>query len=555
MSKNSEQNSTTIPKELNKPPYDTEILESFEYFLSQEKTQDNLIHNLINDYKSKTSTIKQDGKTVEVTKPGSLSFKTVFSLVGSFLKAPRKTWNLLKFYRKQEEYNTPEFQTALLNSDKTWDFVDRTANNLEKVSTLMTNMGVDLFQEGKPLDQQGMRRIKGALKNPEFTSAIKDLAVASRQPNPNYLELSTKLLDAIDKAPNASAFLSEKGKSIQEYISSSVESQINQESALRKKWNELSKNPNKQKERIEKIKFLKSAGITGELYEEAMENGKLPKTLKENIAEYGLQTNDLNNVLKIVPILLDSPGELKEVINSVNKGEYSDIARQIIDLAENKPEIKEYLNENKEIFGKIVNTMLQSNEHFANSGLGGQIYNLVPALFNNPKALNEIIDIYDKGDYVAMAPKIFGLIENDPDIREYFVENSQGFENMTTSIIQDTINQSKESLQKENIEWQKLDNESKRNYLDNDPKWKDYSDLEKDRMVKRGQLQHLGETLSMYGIDEKDLGTISHIAMLTLNNPKHVSAVLGDFAKGDFTNMTQNVLTLFEESPEVNKYL
>ena len=555
MSKNSEKSSKTIPQDTVTPAYNTQILKSFEYFLSQEKTQDNLIHNLINDYKSKTTTVKQGGKTVEVTKPGALSAKTVLSLVGSFLKAPLKTWNLLKFYRNQDKYNTPEFQTALLNSDKTWDFVDRTADNLENVSTLMTNMGVDLFQEGKPLDQKGMNRIKGALKNPEFVTAIKDLVITSRGQNPNYLELSSKLLGTIDKAPNASAFLSEKGKSIQEYITSSVESQINQDAALRKEWVELSKNPNKQKERIEKIKFLKRVGITGKPYEEALQNGALPKTLKENIAEYGMQPQDLNNILKIVPILLDSPGELKGVIDSVNQGKYSDIARQVIDLAEEKPEIKEYLNQNQEVFGKIINTMLQSNEHFANSGLGGQVYNLVPALFNNPKALKEIIDIYDKGDYVAMAPKIFGLIETDPNIRNYFAENSAGFEKLTTAIIQDTIKQSRESLKEESIEWKKLDPEAKRLYLDNNPAWKDYSDSAKDRMVKRGKLQDLGETLSMYGIDEKDISAISHIAMLTLNNPKHVSAVLGNFAKGDFTNMTQDVLTLFEESPEVNKFL
>ena len=555
MSKNANEDSPTELQEPLKPPYNPQILESFEYFLSQEETQDNLIHNLINDYKSKTTKVKQGGQTVEVTKPGALSTKTVLSLVGSFLKAPFKTWNLLKFYRNQDKYNTPEFQTALLNSDKTWDFVDRTADNLENVSTLMTNMGVDLFQEGKPLDQKGMSRIKGALKNPEFISAIKDLAVASRGANPNYLELSSKLLGAIDKAPNASAFLSEKGKSIQDYITASVESQINQDAALRKEWSELSQNPNKQKERIEKIKFLKRVGITGKAYEEALQNGTLPKTLKENIAEYGMQPKDLNNILNIVPILLDSPGQLKGVIDSVNQGKYSDIARQVIDLAEEKPEIKEYLNENKEVFGKIINTMLQSNEHFANSGLGGQVYNLVPALFNNPAALKEIINIYDKGDYVAMAPKIFELIEKDPDIRNYFAENSAGFEKLTTAIIQDTIKQSRESLKQENIDWQKLDSKAKRNYLDNNPAWKDYSDSAKDRMVKRGKLQDLGETLSMYGIDEKDIGSISHIAMLTLNNPKHVSAILGSFAKGDFTNVAQDVLTLFEESPEVKKFL
>ena len=100
----------------------------------------------------------------------------------------------------------------------------------------------------------------------------------------------------------------------------------------------------------------------------------------------------INSVLKIVPILLDSPGELKKVINSINQGKYSDVAKQIISLAEDKPGIKGYLNENQEIFRKIVGTMLQDNKYFANSGLKEQIYNLVPVLLDNPKALNEIID-------------------------------------------------------------------------------------------------------------------------------------------------------------------
>ncbi len=172
---------------MDKSTYNPKILKSFEYFLSQEKTQDNLLQNLINDYRSRTSIVKKDGNAIEVTKPGALSAKTVFSLAASFLKSPFNTWNLLKFYQNQKKYNTPEFQTALLSSDKTWDFVDRTANNLEKVSSLMTNMGVDLFQEGKPLDRVGMSLIKGALKSPEFIATIREIAIASKQQNPNYL--------------------------------------------------------------------------------------------------------------------------------------------------------------------------------------------------------------------------------------------------------------------------------------------------------------------------------------------------------------------------------
>ena len=555
MSKNFEKDSTASQRESDKPAYNPKILKSFEYFLSQEKAQNNLLQNLINDYRSRTSIVKKDGKEVEVTKPGALSARTVFSLATSFLQSPFDTWNLLKFYINQEKYNTSEFQTALLNSDKTWDFVDRTANNLEKVSNLMTNMGVDLFQEGKPFDSKGMSLIKDTLKSPEFITTIKEIAIASKQQNPNYLELSSKLLGAIAKEPNASAFLAEKGKSIQEYIELSIEAQIEQETAIRNDWDSLSQNPDKKQERKEKIKFLKRLGITGEAYEEALQKGKLPKTLKENIAEYGLQTKDINNVLKIMPVLLDSPGELKKVIVSINQGKYSDVARQVISLAENKPEIKEYLNENQAIFGKVIVTMLQDNKYFANSGLGGQVYNLVPMLFDNPKALNEIIDIYDKSDYLAMTQKIFELIEKDPRIREYFVENSAGFEKLTSAIIQDRIAHSRENLREENIKWQKLNTEEQSAYLDNNPNWKNYSESAKNRMIERGTLQDLGETFSFYGIDEKDIGVISHIAMLTLNNPKNANAALADITKGDFTNLAQNIFTLFEEVPAVNSYL
>jgi len=103
----------------------------------------------------------------------------------------------------------------------------------------------------------------------------------------------------------------------------------------------------------------------------------------------------------------------------------------VIDLAEKKPEIKEYLNNNKEIFGKIIDKMMNSNEQFAASGLGGQVYDLAPALFNNPTALKEIITLYDQEKYYEIAPKIFDLVATDPNIKAYFSKNSQGFEALT----------------------------------------------------------------------------------------------------------------------------
>lgn len=54
---------------------------------------------------------------------------------------------------------------------------------------------------------------------------------------------------------------------------------------------------------------------------------------------------NISIIFNIVQILLHSPRQLTGFIDSVNQGEYADIAAQVIDLAEEKLEIKEYLNE------------------------------------------------------------------------------------------------------------------------------------------------------------------------------------------------------------------
>lgn len=114
MSKESEENNATKLKNTDKQGYNPKILKSFEYFLSQEKDQDNLLQNLINDYRSRTKIVKQGGKEIEVTKPGALSTRTILSLAGSFLKSPFNTWNLLKFYQNQKNIILLNFKRLCL---------------------------------------------------------------------------------------------------------------------------------------------------------------------------------------------------------------------------------------------------------------------------------------------------------------------------------------------------------------------------------------------------------------------------------------------------------
>jgi hypothetical protein len=531
------------------------MLEVFEYFLSEKESQNNIINNLVKDFSQGAKILKDDGAIDWGTFLSKISMPTIISVANSFLSAPFQTIKLLDFYRNQAKHNTPEFQAALLESEATWGFVDRTADNLEKVSTLMTNLGVDIFDEGNPFDASGMEKIKGALKNPDVISVLKELSIATIQPNPNYLELSSKLLDMLDKAPNPSAYLKEKGESIQKYIVSAVNKQISQETEMQKKWDALLKLPQSKSLDNKKVKFLKEHGIAKELHDKILESNEIPKKFTDNLTKYGLKSTDINRILDIVPILLNSPGELKGMVDSINEGKYSNVVRQIIDLAETKPAVKGYLNNNKEVFANIIGNMMKDNKQFVDSGLSGQVYNLLPALFNNPKALNEIIDIFDNGDYSKMAPKIFDLISNDPEIKKYFSKNSKGFEKLATIMIQDSIAQNQEKIAAETKDWKNLDVKARRLYLDTDSKWKDISDTEKESMMKNEKLQDLSDTLSKYGVTNADIGAIAHVAMLTFDNSKHISTILEDMNKGDYTNMTKDIFNLFAESKEVREYL
>jgi hypothetical protein len=196
-------NTSPATEELNlAPKYNVQMLHALEHFLSKDKAQTGLIQNLIKDYQPKITITKATGKDQQVSTPGSISWGTIWKVAKSFLKAPVQTYRLLSFYQNQEKYNTNEFQQALIKSDKTWKFVDNTVDNLENINTLMVNMGVDLFHEGNPLDNKGMKHLQSALRTPEVTTALKDLAILSLHPSANNMELASKLIAMISKAPS-----------------------------------------------------------------------------------------------------------------------------------------------------------------------------------------------------------------------------------------------------------------------------------------------------------------------------------------------------------------
>ncbi|AFC71219.1 hypothetical protein MC5_04575 [Rickettsia australis str. Cutlack] len=60
-----------------------------------------------------------------------------------------------------------------------------------------------------------------------------------------------------------------------------------------------------------------------------------------------------------MPILLDNPESLKKVFDGFIKGDYTGIAKELVMFTKDNPEIKKYLNDNKEILTGILDKTLK----------------------------------------------------------------------------------------------------------------------------------------------------------------------------------------------------
>ncbi len=60
-----------------------------------------------------------------------------------------------------------------------------------------------------------------------------------------------------------------------------------------------------------------------------------------------------------MPILLDNTESLKKVFDGFVKGDYTGLAKELVMLTKENPEIKKYLNDNKEIFASILDKTLK----------------------------------------------------------------------------------------------------------------------------------------------------------------------------------------------------
>jgi len=148
---------TTQEKQDKALGYNEKMLKAVEYFLSQTPKEANIFVNLIKDLQSKKGVTGIP-----------LSFGTIWLIVKSCVFAPREVSQLFSFALDITKYNTPEFQQALITSDKTSAFIKSTVSDFDFIADTLKDH--DLLNDG------GMELMKNGLSNEVVIKSLLDIA-------------------------------------------------------------------------------------------------------------------------------------------------------------------------------------------------------------------------------------------------------------------------------------------------------------------------------------------------------------------------------------------
>ncbi len=110
-----------------------------------------------------------------------------------------------------------------------------------------------------------------------------------------------------------------------------------------------------------------------------------------------------------MPILLDNPESLKKVFDEFVKGDYTGIAKEWVMFTKDNPEIKKYLNDNKEIFTGILDKTLKDVPGI-NKLDKKELYSILTPMLNQPDKLIQILENIENKKYINVATSIGSLV-------------------------------------------------------------------------------------------------------------------------------------------------
>lgn len=145
--------------------------------------------------------------------------------------------------------------------------------------------------------------------------------------------------------------------------------------------------------------------ITGVLEQDE----KNSQIIKQQFKNYGLEAKDVTKLISVMPTLINNPKSLQKVFDGFVKGDYTGIAKELVMLTKDNPEIKKYLNDNKEIFVGILDKTLKDVPGI-NKLDKKELYNILTPMLNQPDKLVQIIENVENKKYMNVAASIGSLV-------------------------------------------------------------------------------------------------------------------------------------------------
>ncbi|MBY0533710.1 MAG: pentapeptide repeat-containing protein [Rickettsiaceae bacterium] len=445
------------------------VLKTVDYMLSGKGQK--LMDGLLEDY----------APSNPKRKPG-LSVGSVFKIIGFAFRNPRTIGNLITLARNYTEItNNQTFQQEVLKSDNTWKFVQTVGERLPKIGKVLANMNFPEFKENSILDTKSLTKLSTILTDSDSLASLKQIVINFKDPASNQNKNINQIFDLMIKSPGFKTYMQEKGDSLTAYIVKTAKSQIDKD-----------------------------------------ESGHTKTQLKK----YGIELKDLDSIAQIVPVLLNNPESLKKFYNSFNNGDYTTLAKDLLEMSKNNPAVGKYLESNKNLFVGVINASVAATPGMNGYNIKGELYPLLPHLFRHPDTMIKIVEDYEKGNSKEATQKILGLIAKDDGLKQYFKENSKNLQDLITSSVTQYI--ASDTL------------------LNQLPRTKERSE--------EAPTELLGNKLEKYGIKIEDLSKITEIVPILLDRPEDLEKFYNNFNKGDYTALAKDLLKMSEDSPAIKDY-
>ncbi len=175
------------------------------------------------------------------------------------------------------------------------------------------------------------------------------------------------------------------------------------------------------------IKNFAMAIIKAEIVDQLKElsEGGLPEhnILAVSLNQYGLNINDVHDLVEIVPVLLNKTDNFGKIMQQVKKGQYQELAIDALDMVGPGQEINNYISKNKHIFGKILENSVKENPIF--SDVKGNVVEILPILLNDPESLKILIKQGIDQQFLKLPETVLNMLETNKDLQIYLNNNRE----------------------------------------------------------------------------------------------------------------------------------